>query len=139
MRDKSKSELKKLMAVSDSIADLNNKRFKDFIGADDIGQAKAEDIVRPAVRPKGSLGCLPNCLLCYCLYLSHSSPSTLLPLARLVRVRYSCFIPLLTNASVVITSRTRRLDWLSQGAYCSHFISIITRRIIGSFDYYFRR
>ncbi|CAM9840459.1 unnamed protein product [Ascophyllum nodosum] len=48
MRDKSKSELKKLMAVSDSIADLNNKRFKDFIGADDIGQAKAEDIMRPA-------------------------------------------------------------------------------------------
>eukprot|EP00752_Nemacystus_decipiens_P005494 g4974.t1 len=53
MRGKSKSDLKKLMSVSDSIAELNLGRFRSFAGSAKVGKGSPapgteEDIARPA-------------------------------------------------------------------------------------------
>lgn len=64
MRGKKKADLKKLMSVSDNIADLNFDRFKNFLGSAKVVAAAAAagsispaveagseaDVVRPAVR-----------------------------------------------------------------------------------------
>lgn len=55
MRGKNKADLKKLMSVSDNIADLNLERFKKFLGSAKVEQGPptaelAADIARPAVR-----------------------------------------------------------------------------------------
>lgn len=54
MRGKNKADLKKLMSISDSIAELNLERFKNFLGSAEIGKGSPaarteEDIARPAV------------------------------------------------------------------------------------------
>lgn len=54
MRDKNKADLKKLMSVSDSIAELNLERFKKFLGSAKVEEGSPaggteEDITRPAV------------------------------------------------------------------------------------------
>lgn len=54
MRSKSKADLKKLMSVSDSIADLNHKRFQQYLSADEAQHKieqhpTGEDLFRPAV------------------------------------------------------------------------------------------
>lgn len=54
MRSKTKADLKKLMSVSDSIADLNHGRYQGFLSAEEAkckaAQHRAEgDLFRPAV------------------------------------------------------------------------------------------
>lgn len=54
MRGKNKADLKKLMSVSDSIAELNLGRFRSFVGSAKVEKGSPaagteEDIVRPAV------------------------------------------------------------------------------------------
>lgn len=58
MRTKSKATLKKLMSISDNIADLNHERFKKFLLADDMEgdlDDEAADNLRPAVCARTSL------------------------------------------------------------------------------------
>lgn len=58
MRTKSKATLKKLMSISDNIADLNHERFKNFLRADDVEgnlDDEAADNLRPAVSVPASL------------------------------------------------------------------------------------
>lgn len=55
MRSKTKADLKKLMSVSDSIADLNHGRYKGFLSAEEAKCKAAQDtaggeLFRPAVR-----------------------------------------------------------------------------------------
>lgn len=54
MRGKKKADLKKLMSVSDNIADLNVERFKNFLTSAKVSEERsaaemAVDIARPAV------------------------------------------------------------------------------------------
>lgn len=61
MRTKSKATLKKLMSVSDKIADLNHERFKKFSLAGDVEgnlDDGAADNLRPAVCAPASLNAL---------------------------------------------------------------------------------
>lgn len=58
MRTNSKAALKKLMSVSDKIAELNHERFKNFLCADDVQGGlddEATDNLRPAVSAPASL------------------------------------------------------------------------------------
>eukprot|EP00903_Cladosiphon_okamuranus_P007978 g7700.t1 len=48
MRGKNKADLKKLMSVSDSIAELNLERFKNFLGSAKVEEGSPEDFARPA-------------------------------------------------------------------------------------------
>lgn len=55
MRRKKKADLKKLMSVSDNIADLNVERFKKFLGSTEVENMSTAvdlvaDVARPAVR-----------------------------------------------------------------------------------------
>lgn len=64
MRGKNKADLKKLMSVSDSIAELNLGRFKNFVGSGKVKKGSPaagaeEDIARPAV--SGSTHSTPSC------------------------------------------------------------------------------
>ena len=62
MRGKNKADLKKLMSVSDSIAELNLGRFRSFLGSTKVEEGSPaagneSDIARPAV--SGSPGSTP--------------------------------------------------------------------------------
>lgn len=48
MRGKKKADLKKLMSVSDNIADLNFERFKSFLGSAKVAAAAAAGSISPA-------------------------------------------------------------------------------------------
>lgn len=55
MRRKKKADLKKLMSISDNIADLNVERFKKFLGSSEVEKMSTAvdlvaDVARPAVR-----------------------------------------------------------------------------------------
>lgn len=68
MRTKSKATLKKLMSISDNIADLNHERFKKFLLADDVEgnlDDEAADNLRPAVC--GSTSLCPRARTIYAL------------------------------------------------------------------------
>lgn len=83
MRGKNKADLKKLMSVSDSIADLNLGRFKNFLGSAKVEEGSPEDFARPAVSgsppstpgfPCGCVGSLIRCT-CYCCNCPYLMPS----------------------------------------------------------------
>ena len=63
MRTQSKASLKKLMTVSDKIADLNHERFKNFLPANEVEgdlDGEAANNFRPAVCVAVSLCRQPN-------------------------------------------------------------------------------
>lgn len=55
MQGKSKADLKKLMSISDNIAALNHRRFKDFLCSEKANEDMPGGAFRPAVS---------NCLAC---------------------------------------------------------------------------